>query len=139
MKHDSTIEQLVIGSPWLCIPLLVSAPASLEAQFFADQTGLTTYQRQGYGRRIPDIWDIEWVWRWSDSSPDLLNIAWSGGATASVQFEFMDVSLTLNNLDNEPTTFVSKIAVSTHLFPLGGDFPDGWPREYFSDGQEHGK
>jgi hypothetical protein len=138
MEHGNTIEQLVTGSPWRCIPVFVSAPAALEAQFFADGTGLTTYERQGGGRGIPDFWDIEWAWRWSESTPGLLNITWSADVTAGIEFEIVDVSDTFYNRDNEPTTFVSKLTVSTHLFTLGGDFPDGWPREYFSDGKTHG-
>ena len=125
-------ERLVTGSPWLCIPFLVGAPASLQAQFFADKTGLTSYERQGPGRRIPDLFDVEWEWRWHDSSPNLLTVLWSDGSSVPIEFEVVEVSLTLKNLDGEPATFVSKLALSTHLFPVGGDFPDGWPLEYFS-------
>lgn len=138
MGRINTLGQLVAWSPWRCIPFLTSAPASLQAQFSADGTGLTIYERQGSGRLMPDMWDIEWEWRWSESTPKFLDIVWSGGVSASIEFEILDVSLTLSNLDNEPTTFVSKLVPSTHLFPRGGDFPDGWPCEYFSDRQGYG-
>lgn len=138
MEPPSTIERLLVGSPWRCIPVFTSAPAILEAQFFGDKTGLTTYQLgPGPGRHIPDTFDVEWEWQWSESTPNLLDIVWSDGTTARVEFEAVDVSFTAHNRSGGPNaTFASKLLLSAHLFPRGGRFPDGWPREYFGYPQE---
>ena len=66
-----------------------------------------------------------------------LSIAWSDDTIAQVEFDVVNKSFTFHRLDGQPgTPFTSKLTLSAHLFPLGGDFPDGWPREYFGYQQE---
>jgi hypothetical protein len=133
MERNSMTDQHLTGSRWLCIPYLIGAPARLEAEFFADKTGLTRYELLGSGRRF----ETKWGWRLSETTPNLLDIVWSDGTIAPVEFEIVDVAFTVNNWDGEPTTFASKLLLSAHLFPLGREFPDGWPQEYFGYRQEH--
>jgi hypothetical protein len=136
MEYESAVEQHLIGSPWLCIAFTF-IPASVEVQFFADHTGLTTYEQWGPGRHLPEIFDVEWRWCWKEATPNLLSISWSDDTIAQVEFEVVNQSFTFHRLDGQPgTPFTSKLTLSAHLFPLGGDFPDGWLREYFGYQQE---
>jgi hypothetical protein len=136
MEHESAVERHLTGSPWLCLAY-TSAPASVEAQFFADHTGVTMYERFGPGRYLPDIFDVEWQWRWNEAIPNLLTIAWSDDVIAQIEFEVVNESFTFSRWDGKPgRPFTSKLTLSAHLFPLGGDFPDGWIREYFGYQQE---
>jgi hypothetical protein len=124
------IERLLIGSPWMCIGFTFR-PASLEARFYSDKTGLTTFEQLDNGRLLPDIFDVDWGWRWSESTPEALEITWSDGSAEQLDFEVADIPTSYHWNRNKNARFTSLLRLSGHLFPFGGGFPDGWPREYF--------
>lgn len=125
------IERLLIGSPWLCLPVFTAHPTILEARFYSDKTGLTTLERLGNGRSLPDIFDVDWGWRLSESTPKALEITWSDGSVKQIDFEAADVRFTAYDRHGKSAIFTSRLQLSDHLFPVGGKFPDGWPLEYF--------
>jgi hypothetical protein len=131
MAAEKPTLSWLTGSNWVSIPVLLAHPATLVAEFFEDGTGRTTYERFGNMRTIPDLFDVDWGWRIDPASPTILSLKWPDGTDTQIAFRLEDVEFTVRNQRGEPTTFTSKLLTDAQLFPLGSDFPDGWPPEYF--------
>jgi hypothetical protein len=61
----------------------------------------------------------------------VLELTWESGQRTEIRFQIEDVEFTVSNRLGEPATFTSKLSLTSHMFPLGEEFPDGWPLEYY--------
>ena len=128
--EDNELRQVLVGSPWVCIPVFTGVPSELEVNFFDDGTGSVYYAMHIPKTPMPRTTNTDLGWT-SNGEGTALQLNWPGQPLALASLSVTESSLVVFDGNGDEVLFTRKIVSSIHFFPLQADFPDGWPKEYF--------